>query len=195
VGATGAQGPIGPQGVAGPTGPQGLAGADGAKGATGPTGAQGATGLTGAQGATGATGPQGLVGPTGPQGPAGMPQILSAVGATKWNSNNTNVWGPVPDLQLTWVMANAGPVAISFNLSVPMNGSIVTHLKLDGVVLTSTNVVVGNTAYAANVGTYYTTLAKGSHTVVLEYRTNSGFPFDPAADFEASRLQVMSFDQ
>jgi hypothetical protein len=128
-----------------------------------------------------------------------MPQILSAVGATKWNSNNANLWLPVPDLDLTWTMVNAGPVAISFNLSVPMNGSIVTHLKLfagtTGTVLTSTNVVVGNTAYAANVGTYYTTLPAGTHRVILEYRTNSGFTFDPAADFEAARLQVMSFDQ
>ncbi len=124
-----------------------------------------------------------------------MPQILSAVGSTKWNSNSTNVWLPVQDLQLTWVMANAGPVAISFNLSVPMNGAIATHVKLDGAVLNGTNVVVGNTAYAANVGTYYATLPKGSHTVLLEYRTNSGFLFDPGVDYESSRLQVMSFDQ
>jgi hypothetical protein len=130
-----------------------------------------------------------------------MPQIVSAVGTSssvgggKWNSNSNNVWLPVPELQLTWVMANAGPVAISFNLSVPMNGSIVTHLKIDNAVVPSTAVVVGNTAYAANVGTYYLTLPKGSHTVLLEYRTNSAFMFDPAVDFEASRLQVMSFDQ
>jgi hypothetical protein len=130
-----------------------------------------------------------------------MPQIVSAVatplsvGAGKWNSNSDNLWHSVPELKVDWVMANAGPVAISFNLSVPMNGAIVTHLKLDGAVVNSTNVVVGNTAYAANVGTYYVTLPKGSHTVLLEYRTNSGFLFDPSVDFEASRLQVMSFDQ
>jgi hypothetical protein len=128
-----------------------------------------------------------------------MPQIVSAVGVTKWNSNSNNLWLPVPELDVTWTMVNAGPVAISFNLSVPMNGSIVTHLKLftgtTGTVLTSTNVVVGNTAYATNVGTYYTTLPAGMHRVILEYRTNSGFSFDPGSDFEAARLQVMSFDQ
>ena len=130
-----------------------------------------------------------------------MPQIVSAVGspslpgAGKWNSNNDNGWHVVPDLKVDWVMANAGPVAISFNLSVPMNGAIVTHLKLDNAVVPSSAVVVGNTAYAANVGTYYVTLPKGSHSVLLEYRTNSSFLFDPAVDFEASRLQVMSFDQ
>src|SRR6267143_3352467 len=192
-GATGAQGATGPQGVAGATGSQGPAGADGAVGPQGPTGPAGVAGPTG---------PQGLVGPTGPQGPAGMPQILSpvgtpsSVGGGKWNSNSNNVWLPVPELQLTWVMANAGPVAISFNLSVPMNGSIVTHLKLDNAVVPSTNVVVGNTAYATNVGTYYAVLPKGPHTVQLEYRTNgASFMFDPAVDYEASRLQVMSFDQ
>jgi len=134
-----------------------------------------------------------------------MAQILSAVGAVtspnsgRWNSNNDNLWHSVPELDVSWTMANAGPVAISFNLSVPMNGSIVTRLKLfvgaTGTVVAGTNVVVGNTAYAANVGTYYTTLPAGPHRVILEYRTNSGFLFDPAVDYEASRLQVMSFDQ
>ena len=130
-----------------------------------------------------------------------MPQIVSAVGAVtspnngKWNSNSDNIWHSVPELDVSWTMVNAGPVAISFNLSVPMNGAIVTHLKLDNAVVPSTNVVVGNTAYAANVGTYYATLPKGSHTVLLEYRTNSGFLFDPGVDYESSRLQVMSFDQ
>ena len=124
-----------------------------------------------------------------------MPQIVSATAKGPWNSNSNNVWGPVKDLDVTWTMLNAGPVAISFNLSVPMNGAIATHVKLDGAVLNGTNVVVGNTAYAANVGTYYATLPKGSHTVLLEYRTNSGFLFDPGVDYESSRLQVMSFDQ
>jgi len=131
-----------------------------------------------------------------------MPQIVSVVGAVtspnngKWNSMNDNNWHSVPELKVDWVMANAGPVAISFNLSVPMNGAIVTHLKLDNAVVPSTNVVVGNTAYATNVGTYYVVLPKGPHTVQLEYRTNgASFMFDPAVDYEASRLQVMSFDQ
>ena len=134
-----------------------------------------------------------------------MPQIVSAVGAVtspntgKWNSNADNFWHSVPELDVSWTMVNAGPVAISFNLSVPMNGSIVTRLKLfagaTGTAVAGTNVVVGNTAYAANVGTYYTTLPAGPHRVILEYRTNSSFLFDPAVDYESSRLQVMSFDQ
>jgi hypothetical protein len=65
-GATGAQGPAGPQGNTGPAGPPGVAGP------------QGATGLAGPQGATGSIGPVGPTGPAGATGPIG-PQA-----ATQW---------------------------------------------------------------------------------------------------------------
>ena len=77
-----------------------------------------------------------------------MPTITS-VNSTTWNSTPDNVWRAVPGLTLPLSMANAGPVAITWTLSVPPNGAIVTRLLIDG----------------AN------------------------------ADWQASRLQVMSFDQ
>ena len=67
-GATGIQGPAGPQGKQGVQGPQGNVGPQGPKGDTGATGAQGPKGDTGA---TGPQGPKGDTGATGPQGPAG----------------------------------------------------------------------------------------------------------------------------
>ena len=79
-GATGIQGPAGPQGKQGVQGPQGNVGPQGPKGDTGPQGPVGDTVATGAQGPkgdTGATGPQGPAGPKGdkgdigPQGPQG----------------------------------------------------------------------------------------------------------------------------
>lgn len=76
-GATGIQGPAGPQGKQGVQGPQGNVGPQGPKGDTGPQGPAGDTGATGPQGPkgdTGATGPQGPkgdTGATGPQGPKG----------------------------------------------------------------------------------------------------------------------------
>ncbi len=76
-GATGIQGPAGPQGKQGVQGPQGNVGPQGPKGDTGPQGPVGDTGATGPQGPkgdTGATGPQGPkgdTGATGPQGPKG----------------------------------------------------------------------------------------------------------------------------
>jgi len=56
-GATGPQGPMGPQGAAGAKGP---AGPQGSAGVQGPTGPQGSTGV------------QGPTGPTGPEGPPGV---------------------------------------------------------------------------------------------------------------------------
>jgi len=188
AGAPGSTGPAGPQG---PTGAAGPAGAQGPQGPLGPAGPQGATGATGAVGPQGPTGPQG---PVGPQGPAGMPTLLNANSAA-WSSTPDNNWRAVPGLTLSFTTANAGPAAVSWTLSVPPNGAIVTRLLIDGVVQQGTQQVVGNTVYASTSGTYYTTLAAGPHMVVLMLRTPMSFQYDPTADWQASRLQVMAFDQ
>jgi hypothetical protein len=123
-----------------------------------------------------------------------MPTITS-VNSAAWGSIADNVWRAVPGLVLKFTTANAGPAAVSWTLSVPPNGAIVTRLVIDGVIQQGTQQVVGNTVYASTSGTYYTTLAAGPHEVVLHYRTPMSFRYDPDADWQASRLQVMSFDQ
>jgi hypothetical protein len=137
------------------------------------------------------TGPQG---PVGPQGPAGAPVVTSVVAPQPWNSITDNLWHPVPFLSLTLPLVNAGPVAIAWSVAVPMNGAIVTRLCIDGKVITSTNMVVGNTTYASSTGVYYETLAGGTHTITLQYRTNMAFTFDPTADWQSTRLQAMTWD-
>ncbi len=77
----------------------------------------------------------------------------------------------------------------------PPNGAIVTRLLIDGQIMQGSQQVVGNTVYASTSGTYYTTLAGGLHTLVLQYRTPMSFTYDPTADWQSSHLQVMSFDQ
>jgi hypothetical protein len=121
--------------------------------------------------------------------------VRSAINLTGWPSNSLNTWGPVPGLSLSVVLLNASPVEITWNLSVPLNGHIVTHLVIDGAIVPGTQVIVGNTSYATSIGSYYATLPAGSHTVVLEYRTPFAFNYDPTADWQAARLQVVSFDQ
>jgi len=188
-GNNGPQGPAGPQGAPGPTGPTG---SQGVAGATGPAGAAGPTGAAGPKGATGATG---AAGATGPQGPAGFPNIRTVATVPAWTSTTTNTWGQVPNLFTDFQMANAGPVEISWQVAVPMNGHIVTRLAIDGTVMQGTNMVVGNTTYATTVGTYYTVLTAGTHHVEVQYRTQFAFSFDPTTDYQSMRLQVMSFDQ
>jgi hypothetical protein len=123
-----------------------------------------------------------------------MPTIIS-VNSVAWSSTPDNNWRAVPGLTLNLTTLNAGPAAISWTLSVPPNGAIVTRLMIDGVIQQGTQQVVGNTVYASTSGTYYTTLAAGQHTIVLMLRTPMSFQYDPAADWQASRLQVMAFDQ
>jgi hypothetical protein len=123
-----------------------------------------------------------------------MPTITS-VNSSAWNSTPDNVWRAVPGLTLPLTTVNAGPAAISWTLSVPPNGAIVTRLVIDGRIQQGSQQVVGNTVYASTSGTYYTTLSGGSHTIVLQYRTPMNFSYDPAADWQASRLQAMTWDQ
>jgi hypothetical protein len=124
-----------------------------------------------------------------------MPTVTTITCDKAWPSSTANVFGPVPCLSLALTTAHAGPAAITWSLAVPMNGGIVTRLNVDGKAIPSTTVVVGNTTYATSTGSYYTTLSAGAHTVVLEYRTNMNFTFDPMADWQGARLQMMSFDQ
>jgi len=113
-----------------------------------------------------------------------------------WNSQTDNVWRTVPNLVVpAFQMGKPGPVVITWQVAIPMNGHIVTRLAIDGVVMPGTNMVVGNTTYATTVGTYYTVLSSDvTHRVEVQYRTQFSFQFDPSADYESMRLQVLSFD-
>ena len=85
-GATGIQGPAGPQGKQGVQGPQGNVGPQGPKGDTGPQGPAGDTGATGPQG------PKGDTGATGPQGVAGKDGHSIWQNTQHYGPNNENWW-------------------------------------------------------------------------------------------------------
>ena len=95
-GATGIQGPAGPQGKQGVQGPQGNVGPQGPKGDTGPQGSKGDKGDTGPQG------PKGDTGATGPQGPQG---VAGKDGHSIWQ--NRQHYGPNQKLQWFKDLANA----------------------------------------------------------------------------------------
>ena len=83
-GATGPEGPAGPQGIQGPMGPVGPQGIQGDIGPEGPEGLQGPVGPVGpggSMGPTGPAGPAGVQGPMGPAGPQGYQGPAGAVGA------------------------------------------------------------------------------------------------------------------
>ena len=121
--------------------------------------------------------------------------MQSAVNLTTWNSNSDNTWHAVPGLSVQVSLLNASQVDVAWNLSVPLNGHIVTQLVIDDAIVPGTQMIVGNTSYATSTGAYHATLPAGTHTVVLKYRTPFAFTFDPTTDWQAARLQVVSFDQ
>jgi len=112
-----------------------------------------------------------------------------------WNSISDNTWRDVPSLTLPVSLAHAAPVVVTWSLSAPMNGHIVTRLVIDGNVVPGTAQVTGNTTFVSATGTYYATLPAGAHTVTLQYRAPQAFSLDPSQDWQSSRLQVLSYDQ
>jgi hypothetical protein len=132
----------------------------------------------------------------GPQGPALVPTVFTATNTTqRWSNLTDNVWRAVPFMSLPFTLNHASVIAVTWNLAVPMNGGLVTRLNVDGNLVAPTNMVVGNTTFVTSTGVYYATLAAGSHTVAVEYRTNVPFTFDPTTDWQAQRVQVLAFDQ
>jgi hypothetical protein len=124
-----------------------------------------------------------------------LPSVYTATADKSWANNFDNLWHPVPYLSITFTMAQAGPVIITWNLAVPMNGGLVTRLDIDGTYIPSTTMVIGNTTYVTSAGTHFTTLAAGTRTVTLTYRTDKPFTYDPTADWQAGRIQVASYDK
>jgi len=114
---------------------------------------------------------------------------------TAWSSISDDLWHQVPFSTIQFTMANAGSALITWNLAVPMNGGFVTRLVIDNVMMGGTNMIIGNTLFVTSTGTYFAgPLTAAPHTVWLEYRTQRAFTFDPTADWQANRMQVMAYD-
>jgi hypothetical protein len=101
----------------------------------------------------------------------------SAGGTSSFSFTSDGAWRQFSDLTLTFSLANAADVMIVYNLTAthPCGGSVymATRVLIDGVETTtfrSTN--EGVLVNANNSNTGVVSLSSGSHTVVVQYRTN-----------------------
>ena len=103
----------------------------------------------------------------------------------------------MPNVSLNMTMANAGPVAVSWNFSTLIGGGyFITQLVVDGKPAPGTAQVLGMVAYGHTGGTYNTTLSGGAHTISLQYKTATAFNFNPVDfDWQTASLQTLAFDQ
>jgi hypothetical protein len=214
TGATGATGAQGPNGDTGATGAQGPKGDTGATGAQGPQGIKGDTGATGAQGpkgdtgATGAQGPQGIkgdTGATGPQGPAGTagtvvpPTVTSFVASTAFTGSNDFAWHVMPGVSVTTSLNAPSPVELAWGFSASLTGTsgwVATRVTVDGVTVPGTQrMISGSSMGNSSSAVVFTTLSAGPHDIAVQYRSGTGFTFDPNRDYHAATLQAIAFDQ
>jgi len=74
-----------------------------------------------------------------------------------------------------------------------MNGHIVTRLAIDGW-CSRARTWWWQHDLRHHPRAYYTNLQAGTHKIEVQYRTIFTFTYDPTADFQAMRLQVLAFD-
>lgn len=108
-----------------------------------------------------------------------------------------------PDLSITFDVDHTSIVQVSYGISMhcvegnsSVDGSchLVTRINVDGTPQATSQAIVGNTMYWRAQNTWLTTLAKGTHTIKVQYRTPAVGAFNnPASDAEARVLQVLVF--
>ncbi len=107
--------------------------------------------------------------------------------------SSVNTIADVPDLTVTFTVAQTTPIMVSYVLSgangEPMGTHLVTQLVIDGASVGNT--ITGNTGYWGNTGSYVGTVAAGSHTVKVRYRTPATTAISNPADYMSRRLDVL----
>src|SRR5947208_2351901 len=164
---------------AGPQGPEGQAGPAGADGAAGPAGAQGATG------------PQGPQGPAGPSGSGGgsPPYVISSVSSTVFSAATDSEWHDVPGASVSFSVAAASPVSLTWNFAVPVGGLVFMRLALDGAPLAGSQAFIMGTSFMT--GAYQATASRVAHAISLQYQTDSALSYDPSVPWESAVLQAL----
>ncbi|MEL6534012.1 MAG: hypothetical protein AAFQ98_01305 [Bacteroidota bacterium] len=115
---------------------------------------------------------------------------LHTVRATKPIAFHTNTWTTIPGLSKTISLTQESTVLINYLISAHVGGGhFLSRIEIDGVVVAK--YITGNTSYYGNQDTYFASLAAGSHTIVVKFRTNHNHFMDPKHDYHDARMQVL----
>lgn len=118
--------------------------------------------------------------------------ILTARRTTNFTTSNSNQFRDYPSLTHTFTLTEEATFMVNYNISMSGgsggNAHLVTSLQVNGT--TQSESISGNTTYWHIATTWYQTLAAGTHTIKVQYRTPIASTFQPAAWHDAY-LQVM----
>ncbi len=116
--------------------------------------------------------------------------VLTARRTTNFTTSSTNQWGDFPSLTHTFTLTEEATVMVNYNISMyGRNSHLVTRLLVGSNVRSEG--ISGNVAYWHVAASWFETLAAGTHTIKVQYRTPTTVTFGPAADYQDAYLQVM----
>lgn len=117
-------------------------------------------------------------------------KIYTAQRTTNFTTSNSNTWADFPDLTQTITLTEEANVMITYNISMyGANNVLVTRLMVNGNVRSKS--LSGNIVYW-NISSFWNeTLAAGTHTIKVQYRTPKSNTFTPSQDWQNAYLQVV----
>ena len=106
---------------------------------------------------------------------------------TTLNFNDSNEWAPT-DIKYSLTLSNGGYVLIMYQYSGRISGTyIVMRLSIDDEPQRQTASLTGNTLYVGNFGLLIDKLTRGTHQIVLEYRSPGISKSTVSSDIEWKR--------
>lgn len=106
---------------------------------------------------------------------------------TTWSGNQMRDF---PNLTQTITLTEEATVLMTYNISMPGgNSHLVTRLMVGNNVRSKS--ISGNVAYWHVSATWYETLAAGTHTIKVQYRTPRARTLTPSQDWQDAYLQVV----
>ncbi len=114
--------------------------------------------------------------------------------------SSVNTWADITDLTQTFVLAQETAVLVYYQISTLATSAtagskhLVTRLVVDGKDQVFGRSIVGATDYVSPSNLWIGRLAKGSHTVKVQYRTPATAKNDPSSDdWENRVLHILVF--
>lgn len=114
---------------------------------------------------------------------AGNVRVFTAGGTSAMALLNSNQWADFPELSIKLELDKESHVIAFYQIVMAgSNSHLVTRLVVDGKDQRHTRSITGNTVYWSPASLWSNKLAKGKHTITVQYRTPKGGQNHPAGD-------------
>jgi len=108
--------------------------------------------------------------------------------------SKSNKWGDFPYLVVTFKVTQETDVTVFYGITMPGGSShLCTRLILDNVEQKECRSITGNTTYWSPSSAWMGSVAAGTHTIKVQYRTPAGGTLNPGHDWQKGSLMVTAY--